>query len=90
MSAPFALGQRVRFNKRCVFATNVPKHSGSYECTVLVLQEGDAYEGDGVIAAGTQGVIVDYAAHNTGSTTNPVVKVMGRRARVHQAHLDPI
>ena len=90
MATPFALGQRVRFNKRCVLASNVPKHSGSYQFTALVSQEGDAYTGDGVIEAGTQAVIVDYAVHGTGSTTNPVVRVNGRLARVHPKHLDPI
>ena len=90
MATPFALGQRVRFNKRCVLARNVPKHSGTYQYMALVSEEGDKYQGEGVIEPGTVAVVVDYAVHMTGSTTNPVVKVNGRLTRVHQNHLDPI
>ncbi len=90
MATPLALGQRVRFNKRCVLASNVPKHSQNYELTALVSQEGDAYQGEGVVEPGTMAVVVDYAVHGTGSTTNPVVRVNGKLARVHQNHLDPV
>lgn len=88
MGTPISLGQRVRFNKRLVLASNVPKHSQNYELTALVAKEDDAYEGEGIIEAGTQGVVVDYAAHGTGTASNPVVRVKGRLARVHQNHLD--
>jgi hypothetical protein len=90
MAIPYALGQRVRFNKRCVLAANVPKHSQGYKLTALVSEEGDAYQGEGVIELGTLAVIVDYAAHGTGTSTNPVVRVGGRLVRVHPKHLDPV
>ena len=90
MATPYALGQRVRFNKRCVLAANVPKHSQGYQLTALVSGEGDAYQGEGVIEPGTVAVVVDYAVHGTGATTNPVVRVNGRLVRVHPKHLDLI
>jgi hypothetical protein len=88
MATPHAIGQRVRFNKRCVLAKNVPKHSQGYQLTALVSEEGDAYQGEGVIDAGTVAVIVAYAVHGTGTSTNPVVRVNGKLVRVHPKHLD--
>jgi hypothetical protein len=90
MRTKLALGQKVRFNKRCVLAPTVPKNSGGYSFAVLIAKEGDAYTGAGVIEKGTETVVVDYASHGTATADVPVVNVAGRLARCHQAHLDPI
>ena len=88
MSAPYSIGQRVRFNKRCVLASNVPKHSQNYDFTALVSSEDDQYQGDGIIEKGTAAVVIDFAAHGTGTATNPIVRVAGRKARVHPNHIE--
>ena len=90
MSAPPALGQRVKFNKRCALNPNVPKNSGNYHFIALLVAEDDKFEGDGIIEAGTNAVIVDFAAHGTQTRTDPIVKVAGRRVRVAGRHLDPL
>lgn len=90
MDSPYANGQRVRFNKRCALAPNVPRHSQDYKYTALVLGEGDHYQGDGVIEPGTPAVIVAYASHGTGSVLNPIIRVKGKLVRVHQNHIDAL
>jgi hypothetical protein len=88
MFVHLAIGQRVRFNKRCVLSERVPKNAQGYKYAVLVPREGDDYQGAGVIEKGTEATVVDYAAHATATTDVPIVDIKGRLARVHQAHLD--
>jgi hypothetical protein len=85
-----ALGQKVRFNKKCVLAPTVPKNSGGYSFAVLIHKDGDAYTGAGMIEKGTETFVVDYASHGTATSDVPVVRVLGKLARCHQSHLDPI
>ena len=90
MNSRLAPGQKVRFNKRCVLSARVPKNAGGYTHAVLVTQEGDKYEGEGVIEKGTEAVVVDYASHGTQTTDTPIVRVLGVNARVHAVHLDAV
>ncbi|MBK6683238.1 MAG: hypothetical protein IPG45_02110 [Deltaproteobacteria bacterium] len=90
MVPKFAVGQRVRFNKRCVLTANVPKNSLGYSHMALIAKEGDKYAGVGHIEPGTQAVVVEYAAHNTGSMENPIVRVNGVLTRVHHQQLDAL
>ena len=39
MVPKFAVGQRVRFNKRCVLTANVPKNSLGYSHMALIAKE---------------------------------------------------
>lgn len=87
--AKFALGQKVRFNKKCVLAPTVPKNSSGYKYAVLVTKDGDAYTGAGIIEKGTEAAVVDYASHGTSTSDVPIVRVQGKLARCHQFHLDP-
>ena len=50
----------------------------------------DKYQGDGIIDAGTQAVVVDYASHQTNNTDDPVVRVKGFVARVHASAVEPL
>lgn len=88
MYAKLAIGQRVRFNKRCVLSERVPKNSNDYKFAVLVPKEGDNYQGAGVIEKGTEAVVVHYASHGTVTADVPIVDIKGRLARVHVAHLE--
>jgi hypothetical protein len=90
MLVKFAPGQKVRFNKRCVLSPRVPRNSKGYSHAVLVPKEGDKYTGDGVVEKGTEGVVVDYASHGTATADAPIIAVLGKRARCHPAHLDPV
>jgi hypothetical protein len=90
MKTKIAVGTRVRFNKRCVLSSRVPKNSKGYTHAVLVPLEGDAYEGAGVIEKGTEAVVVDYASHGTAVADMPIVRVKGLNARVHLAHIDDV
>jgi hypothetical protein len=90
MQTKLALGQKVRFNKRCVLSPRVPRNSKGYSHAVLVPKEGDKYIGDGVVEKGTEAVVVDYASHGTATADVPIVSVLGKRARVHPAHLDAV
>jgi hypothetical protein len=88
MMTKLAVGQKVRFNKRGVLSPTVPKNSKGYKYAVLIPLAGDEYEGDGVIEKGTEAVVVDYATHGTATADMPIVRVLGKNARVHAAHLD--
>ena len=90
MMTKLALGQKVRFNKKCVLAPTVPKNSGGYSYAVLIAKDDDKYTGAGIIEKGTEAFVVDYASHGTSTADVPVVRVLGKLARCHQAHLDPI
>lgn len=87
-SSKFAPGQQVRFIRRCVLASNVPRNSQGYTFAALRSEEGDQYDGDGIIDVGTRAVVVDYASHGTGSHDNPIVRVRGHLARTHQTNLE--
>lgn len=88
MMPKLALGQKVRFNKRCVLSPRVPKNSNGYTHAVLVPKADDAYVGAGVVEKGTEAVVVDYASHGTVTSDVPVVRVRGVLARCHQVHLE--
>lgn len=90
MMVQFAVGTRVRFNKRCVLSDRVPKNSKKYTHAVLVPLEGDTYEGAGVIEKGTEAYVVDFASHGTATADMPIVRVKGINARVHVAHLEDV
>jgi hypothetical protein len=89
-STKFAAGQKVRFTRRCVLASNVPKNSQGYAHTALRLAEGDHYDGAGIIEPGTAAVVVDYTNHGTNTTSYPVVRVKGRLASTHPTNLELI
>ncbi|MEQ9500936.1 MAG: hypothetical protein RIT81_28965 [Deltaproteobacteria bacterium] len=88
ISTKFAQGQQVRFVRRCVLASNVPRNSQGYKYAALRAKDGDTYDGEGVIEPGTRAVVVDYASHGTGSQDNPIVRVNGHLARTHQTNLE--
>ena len=90
ISTKFATGQKVRFTRRCVLASNVPQNSRGYAHTALRVGEDDHYDGDGIVEAGTQAVIVEYASHGTNSTSYPVVRVRGRLASTHPTNLEAV
>lgn len=90
MNTKFAHGQKVRFNKRCVLAPTVPRNAKAYTHAVLVPREGDSYTGAGVIEKGTEVLVVDYASHATGVADAPLVRVLGKIARCHPTHVDPV
>jgi hypothetical protein len=90
MMPKFAPGQKVRFNKRAVLAPTVPKNSSGYHFAVLIPKDGDAYTGAGVINKGTEAIVVDYASHGTATADVPIISVLGKLARCHQIHLDPV
>jgi len=90
MISKFAVDQRVRLNKRCAITANVPKNSRGYKYTALALADDDKYAGEGLFDAGTEGSVVQYAAHGTGSVDNPIVRIKGKLIRIHQSMLEPV
>ena len=87
-STKLAPGQKVRFTRRCVLASNVPKNSQGYKYAALRISDDDHYGGEGVIDVGTPAIIVDYASHGVGSHDNPIVRVRGHLARTHQTNIE--
>lgn len=90
MKGRFAIGQAVRFNKRCVLSSRVPKNSKGYTHAVLISGEGDKYTGAGLIEPGTETEILDYVAHGTGTKEYPIVRVRGTHAVCHEDQLDAV
>ncbi len=88
ISTKMAQGQKVRFVRRCVLASNVPKNSQGYTYAALRSESEDEYGGEGMIEVGTTAVVVDYASHGTGTHDNPIVRVKGHLARTHQTNLE--
>lgn len=90
ISTKYAAGQKVRFTRRCVLASNVPKNSQGYVYTALRSEDEDEYGGDGIIEVGTAAVVVDYASHGTGTQVNPIVRVKGHLATTHVTNLEMV
>ena len=90
ISTKYATGQKVRFTRRCVLASNVPANSQGYKHTALRLHEGDTYDGEGIVERGTEAIVVDYASHGTNSSTYPVLRVKGRLATTHPTNLEAV
>ena len=90
ISTKYAMGQRVRFVRRCVLASNVPDNSNGYTYAALRLGDEDEYDGEGIIEPGTQAVVVSYASHGNQATDSPVVRVKGHLARTHQTNIEAL
>ena len=88
MRERLTIGETVKFKQRCVLSNTVPKNSKGYTHAVLGLGDEDKYTGEGVIAAGSTAVIIDYASHGTGTRDYPIVRVNGKAAVVHDRFLE--
>ena len=88
MRERLTIGQSVRFNRRCVLSSTVPRNSRGYTHAVLESGADDKYTGAGVISEGTEAEVVDYVSHGTGTMDYPLLRVLGKVAVCHNRLID--